>query len=59
MKDYSKFAAGLSLESAVAAYRDARSARARARCTRLHRDLAALERALMARIRFLPLADRS
>jgi hypothetical protein len=50
---YARFASTLSLEAAQAAYRDARRARARARCTRLHRDLNRLEDALLARIKEL------
>lgn len=48
---FTRFA--LSLESALAAYRDCRSARSRARNTRRHRELSALEEALTARIRSL------
>jgi hypothetical protein len=54
---YDRFAANLSLENAVAAYRDCRAARARARCTKKHRDLGALEQALLRRIKFLPLVE--
>lgn len=50
---YARFAANLSLEAAQAAFRDARAARARARKTSLHRQLGALEDALLARIKEL------